>query len=479
MSHMYSQDHPDAAEQNPDMSRYVKSLHGWSLLVGAVAGLIIGLIIGWVVWPVQWTNAWPADLSQEAKAQYLASVAQIYAYYPDERAVETARTQLYDLNENLPEEIAAAQAYFDENPVRDSRVYITMLGQLAEGLGVASDDIVVVSGEAEPIGVEGAAEPASEGTSWVRWLFSLLLVVLLIGGGVYIISRLAQRRQGVIDGDDEDDSNRYGDTRVDSAPVPNTAKGATSIPASSTPATYTSGADDYRFDQEDEGILYSGGTALVTGEYDDEAYFDDESSAATALPDSEETDPAVAAFAEGTRTPTPAPSKTTRTATGRVLNTYLVHYQAGIVDFEQSHNIIDPATSRYIGECGMGVNVKNGILQDVPENVIALDVWLFDQKRDKSLGNQTRVLLSEYAIDHDLEQAFIREKPDGPQPVVAQPGVSFQLKGQNLILDCEVLEANYATSGRESGVFKNVKVEMTVRSARIVAIPVPPGRTAV
>lgn len=146
----------------------------------------------------------------------------------------------------------------------------------------------------------------------------------------------------------------------------------------------------------------------------------------------------------------------------QVIGTYIVHYQAGVPEFEESNNIYDPGTSRYIGECGMGVNMKNGILQDVPENVIAFDVWLFDQRRDRSLGNQTRVLLSEYAIDHDLEQAFIREQPDGPSPVVAQPGVSFQLKGENLSLDCEVLEVDYTTSGQDSGIFQNLKVEMKV-----------------
>ena len=471
MSHMYSQDRTDAAEQRPEMSHYVKSLHGWSILVGAVIGLIIGLVIGWVLWPVQWTNAWPADLSQEAKAQYLASVAQVYAYYPDDRAVETARMQLYDLDENLADEIAAAQAYFDENPQRDSRVHITMLGQLAEGLGVTSDDIVVGAGETEPAGA-GEAESSAGGPSWIRWIFSLLLVVLLIGGGIYIISRLAQRRQGVLDGEDND-PNQPGGSYAETAP---TAAAQSSASSKSVSQGARGGfdapaADDYQFDQEDDAILYSGGAALVASEeYVDEAYFDEDSAAGlsrSGTVDTAETREPDAGLTAPVASAPPAPqaaSKPVRAEVGRVLNTYLVHYQAGIVDFEQSHNIIDPATSRYIGECGMGVNVKNGILQDVPENVIALDVWLFDQKRDKSLGNQTRVLLSEYAIDHDLEQAFIREKPDGPQPVVAQPGVSFQLKGQNLILDCEVLDADYTKSSKDSGIFRSVKVEMTVRA---------------
>ncbi len=83
---------------------------------------------------------------------------------------------------------------------------------------------------------------------------------------------------------------------------------------------------------------------------------------------------------------------------------------------------------------------------------------------EKSLGNRTRVLLSEYALDRNLEPALMRERPNDPPPIIAQPGVSFQLKGQSLILDCEVIEAEYVKSERDAGVFQNVRLEMTVRS---------------
>lgn len=468
MSDQYSREPFGATEDSRGMVDQVRSLHGWSILIGAFVGLVVGLIIGWVVWPVQWTDAWPADLSEEAKAQYLASVAQVYAYYPDARAEEIARMRLYDLNDNLGEEIAAAQAYFDENPQRDSNVYITMLAEMATGLGVSSDAIVSPETGAAPGGDEEAAAVDAAGPSWLRWLFTLLLVVLLIGGGVYIIRRLAQRRPT--------EPGEYGYDEPESPQGPY-AQPQPAVPAStgrgSTTGFERPRADDYRFDQEpDENIPYSTGAAVITADqFEDDTYFDEASAAGLSHgPAEEEGELAPSAEEEVPPAITPAteqfeeaPEEPAKSAAGRVLSTYIVHYQAGIPEFEQSHNIVDPETSRYIGECGMGVNMKNGILQDVPENVIALDVWLFDQKRDRSLGNQTRVLLSEYAIDHDLEQAFIRERPDGPSPVVAQPGVSFQLKGQNLVLDCEVLEADYASSGDDTGIFQNVKVEMTVR----------------
>lgn len=501
------------------------------VIIGAAVGLIVGLIIGWVIWPVQWTNAWPGDLSDEAKAQYLASVAQVYAYYPNDRAAETARTRLYDLEPNIEEEIAAAQAFFAENPQRDSNVYITMLSEMAAGLGVASDAPALVEAADAQSSADAAA--ADDGPSWARWIFSGLVVLLLLGGGLYILSKLAAGRRN------------QGSGRADAPPQdgyvsPQPASGARST-RGGFPAPPP---DDYRFDQEaDDGIVFTAGTSVVEGhEPEDDTYFGDESAAGYAQPGTAsavaygayaasdesyyrrpsasvaqayeteidersveevyldedyaeedhtaETYTAEAAYAEeeyveeeyveeevyesrsaGEQAPQAvavnqaAADAPVQTQPAAMLNTYIVHYEAGVAEYEQSHNIVD-ATGRYIGECGMGVNMKNGILQDVPENVIALDVWLFDQRHDRSLGNQTRVLLSEYAVDNGLEPTFVRERPDGPAPLVAQPGVSFKLKGQNLDVDCEILEAEYAAadSGQPIGIFQNVKIEMTVRS---------------
>src|SRR5688572_23901287 len=67
--------------------------------IGALLGLILGLLIAWLIWPVQWTNAWPGDLSQEARAQYLAAVAESYVYYGDAPALDVARNRLFNLND--------------------------------------------------------------------------------------------------------------------------------------------------------------------------------------------------------------------------------------------------------------------------------------------------------------------------------------------------------------------------------------------
>jgi hypothetical protein len=53
-----------------------------NLIVGLVAGLIAGLLLGmlffWVLFPVQWTDAHSYDLAPEAKAEYIALVADSY-----------------------------------------------------------------------------------------------------------------------------------------------------------------------------------------------------------------------------------------------------------------------------------------------------------------------------------------------------------------------------------------------------------------
>jgi hypothetical protein len=111
----------------------------------------------------------------------------------------------------------------------------------------------------------------------------------------------------------------------------------------------------------------------------------------------------------------------------------------------------------------MGASPKNGLLQNTSDQVIALEVWLFDKSDERSMATQTRVLFSEYAIDHHLDQAFLKERQDDPRPFTAQPNVHFQLESQNLMLDCTIIEVIYTPSGPLKGAFQSVKVEMAVQ----------------
>jgi hypothetical protein len=259
------------------------------------------------------------------------------------------------------------------------------------------------------------------------------------------------------------------------------AAGGLAAPLSTpTPSSSTLRGEDYAFDEDDSDDLYSSGAPLDAIDYRDEDDVFEEP-----LDDGEEIfaprrildadddldDEEDALDEQGRLMPEAgvAPSVQRTANRGappplRTLNTYTFQYHVGIPDYDQSRPIVDPETGLQVGDCGMGVNMKNNILQNNPDNVIALDVWLVDKKQEKSFDSQDRVLLSEYVVDHNLEQAFTRERPNEPSPIIPQTGTTFQIKGPNLTLECVVTNAQYIKDGTGMGMFQSLSIDMTVRS---------------
>ncbi len=494
--------------------------------IAAVLGLVLGLLIAWVVWPVQWTNAWPADLSQEARAQYLAAVAESYVYYGDAQAAEVARNRLFNLNDDLATAIAEAQAFFVDNPQASSRAYISNLGQLAQALNVQSPDIVIDTPiDGAPVAVvpilDSETGVGDSVRAWVNWALTVLAAIVLVGGGFYVVGRLNQRRLATSDADTLDDENNGFDDELgnigyarpvseSSNPFARPIRGAssnvgmpTSVPVRETPQRQS---EDYGFDDDDnEDELYTrdvGRTLDYRSEdesfedpddpsYDDELIgdrLDDDpieqfhnTPQAISMPrrsqttaddlvdedeDFGEDDNALEGEPLGAEATVVATQPTTNRGVTpvRTLNTYSFQYHAGIPDYDQSRPIVDPETGLQVGDCGMGVNMKNNIVQNNPDNVVALDVWLVDKKQEKSFSSQDRVLLSEYVVDHNLEQTFTRERPNDPRPIIPQPGTTFQIKGPSLTLDCVVTDASYIKNGPAAGMFQSLSIDMTVRS---------------
>lgn len=159
------------------------------------------------------------------------------------------------------------------------------------------------------------------------------------------------------------------------------------------------------------------------------------------------------------RAPVAPPTRSRATT----IDQHVFHYQMGISEYDESRPIVDPQTGKYIGEFGMGASSKNGMAQVGPDQLVALEVWLFDKSDERNLGNQTRILLSEYAIDHNLEQAFLKERQDNPRPFTAQRNVPFQLESQNLLLNCLIVDVKYSTNPATKGIFEQIKVDMTVQ----------------
>ena len=75
-------------------------IDGKTLIIGLLVGLILGVLLGmlmfWEAFPVEWTDAHPYDLSPEAKAQYVALVADSYSLDKD---VERAKRTLQEWTE--------------------------------------------------------------------------------------------------------------------------------------------------------------------------------------------------------------------------------------------------------------------------------------------------------------------------------------------------------------------------------------------
>ena len=111
----------------------------------------------------------------------------------------------------------------------------------------------------------------------------------------------------------------------------------------------------------------------------------------------------------------------------------------------------------YAGEYGAGVSERHGMLNNDPEQVVAIEVYIFDKSDEKHLVNVSRVVLSEYA-DANLRKHFEREK-DRLGPIVAQPNTTLQLETRQFVLLCTITEVAYSGEG----IFKRVAMDMELK----------------
>jgi hypothetical protein len=153
----------------------------------------------------------------------------------------------------------------------------------------------------------------------------------------------------------------------------------------------------------------------------------------------------------------PVSAPATSAPATKAIASFTLQYHAGVPDYIEAHNITDPATGKYLGECGMGVSGKNPVLHDDPNQVIALDVWMYDKLDPRENANSTRVLLCPYAMARNLAQAFGDGSGDGT--LEARKGTRFGVDGRNLYLDGELQDVQYDANG----VFRTAKVRLNVR----------------
>ncbi|MBK8046292.1 MAG: hypothetical protein IPK16_03675 [Anaerolineales bacterium] len=134
-----------------------------------------------------------------------------------------------------------------------------------------------------------------------------------------------------------------------------------------------------------------------------------------------------------------------------IIDSHIATYQVGVFDFDFTKNVENPDGSGYIGEYGIGISERHGILNNNLDQVVAIEVYLFDKSDENNLSTTTRALLSEYAHDN-LYKYFEQEKPITLQKTTPP----FQLEGRRLLLDCTVKDVKYT----RDGIFQSVSVDL-------------------
>ena len=485
-----------------------------SLWLGLIASFIIGILIGWFllgwgIFPVRYAGGAPHQLGQSSQADYVSAVADAYAARLDEESLALAayRLRAFLGEGTLDEAIQNAIDYFTATPSVeagkqyptavnfDSRVRIQNLETLRAALGETATEAaatVVATAVATPQ-PSVQDQPKSQGLGWLKWLLILLAAGILIYGGFVILRRLTQ-------GNHDKGDNGGGDGGAPATPTAatyevqphtTTAGRPSSAEASATKAglsnvytgDYDPGRDhwrdepdenespahtlaatvdpseytDYLFSNEGEEISEEPTAGFPVNEKD-EAEFEEDSGWVTDMGMAAATASVIVDRQKPAAAPVNSPSKVQR----EVVATYTAHYQLGQSDYDQAFSLIDPQSQANLGDCGVGVTSPGGYREKHPEEVIALNVWLFDKADNERIGNYQRVLISEYVIDHGKEADYRHIRGVSGDPMVAQSNLEFTIEGENLLMACRVLEADYVQNGAGKGVFNNVKVEMSV-----------------
>ncbi len=111
-------------------------------------------------------------------------------------------------------------------------------------------------------------------------------------------------------------------------------------------------------------------------------------------------------------------------------------YSRGHDTYDESFSI-ENAEGDFLGECGVGLSESLGA--DVPRNVTAFEVWLFDKNDIRTV---TKVVMSDHAFFDEAIKAKLAPKGD---PVLARPNETIVLETATLIVNASVTELEYGT----------------------------------
>jgi hypothetical protein len=164
-------------------------------VVGLVLGLLLGMLLFWGLFPVQWTDANPYDLAPQAKAEYVALVADSFGLNKD----PAAAAKYFEVwtAEEKEEAFADAVALYEEQGDADK---VKAVEDLAKVVVVSLPEAEVsppAAGETPEAGapVEPEATPEPSLIQRLRVPCLVFFIVLLVLVLAWIGLRVALRRR--------------------------------------------------------------------------------------------------------------------------------------------------------------------------------------------------------------------------------------------------------------------------------------------
>lgn len=132
----------------------------------------------------------------------------------------------------------------------------------------------------------------------------------------------------------------------------------------------------------------------------------------------------------------PVVSRADAGATAVPIARFRTTYTRGHDAYDDSFSI-ENAMGDFLGECGVGISESIG--SELPKNVAAFEVWLFDKNDIRTI---TKVVMSDHAFFDDAIKAKLQTK--GEQ-VLAREGETVVLETASLIINAEVTDMQYGS----------------------------------
>ncbi|HIQ06041.1 MAG TPA: hypothetical protein EYH31_10230 [Anaerolineae bacterium] len=374
------------------------------LAIAFTIGLFLGwFLFGWYVWPVEWTNALPQDLETTARSEYLTMVAQSY------RAAGSLEEAQRRLSSWDPSELAQQLSQLAQENERAGKITeAEQLRKLYHDLGLDQIEVMTPS----------PSSPAVIAT-WRELLPSCLLgaaAVLILAGAALLLVNLRRKQRAAVEAVTE------------------------TLPMEPLPTQVVQAEPEAEREPEAAPISPTI-TPTAPPVPQQHPLAEPQQPQAPAKPVEE---PIQAAPAQPPE-PQAAPA-------GKLLAEFQMSYQLGMTDYDESF-VIEEKEKVYRGECGMGILSATG---SDPQQVSALEVWLFDKQ---DIRSTTAALMSAATYqDNELRNRLVERGI----AVLASPGTQFTLESETLIARGTVTNVKYIGGMPEGSAFSQLSLQLAV-----------------